>query len=306
MPFCIHDGCEVNSPKKILGDGYCAKHSEAQKNVIKELLHRVSVLEADNTSLKKDNATMKDANAALKTALNQANGEIYSLVKNVNSLQSSLNISNYQRDEIEQYGRLESFRYIDIPEETLQTNDKGEIIETEDCFNLAIKASEMMGVSLKKKNIQRAHRIGRRRIPRRNTNGVMEEPKPRQVIVKLKDYSKRTEIIVNKKQLKLNAVKNKCEQFENAFIVEDLTPLRSKLLWYAKKQCNGKFKNCHTRDGRIKAQKTDDDEWVTISNPDDFHKHGVDINIDIINKGLKKVQILKDLSLPDLSYFATA
>ena len=45
----------------------------------------------------------------------------------------------------------------------------------------------------------------------------------------------------------------------------------------------------------------DGGKWVTISNPDDFHQHGVtNLDIDVINKGLRKIQILKDLELPKL------
>ena len=76
------------------------------------------------------------------------------------------------------------------------------------------------------------------------------------------------------------------------------------MLWYTKKQCNGKFKNCHTRDGRIKAQRTDNEDWVTLSNPDDFHRFGVNVDIDIMNKGLRKIQILKDLELPNISHLS--
>ena len=108
---------------------------------------------------------------------------------------------------------------------------------------------------------------------------------------------------MNKKKLKTNASKNKCTKLENAFIVEDLTPLRSKLLWYAKNKCNGKFKNCHTRSGRITAQLAENDNWVTMSNPDDFYKHVDSIDLDVINNGLRKIQILKDVALPNVSQY---
>ena len=302
MPLCIYDGCDVSSPNKMQGDGFCRKHSETQRNLLKELVRRVTVLEADNETLKAENVALKADNASMKTNLNHAVKEIETLVKHVNDVRGSVNSSNYQRDEIEQYGRLESWRAIDIQEEPIKCNDKGENIETEDCAALAIEAAELIGVSLKKTDIQRAHRIGRRRVPFVNKSGVLETPKPRQLIVKLKDYGKRTEIMLNKKNLQENAVKKQSVKFQEAFLVEDLTPLRSKMLWYAKKQCNGKFKNCHTRDGRIKAQRTDTEDWVTLSNPDDFHRYGVNVDINIMNKGLRKIQILKDLELPKFSH----
>ena len=170
----------------------------------------------------------------MKTTVNSAVNEIHGLVKNINALHASVNISSYQRDELEQYGRKESFRAVDVPEEPIKYDEEGEIIETEDCAAVAMEAAELLGITLKRKDIQRAHRVGRRRVPQVNKRtGLLETPKPRQIIIKLKDYGKRTDIVLNKKNLKTNA-KNKCQKFEEAFIVEDLTPLRSKLLWYTK------------------------------------------------------------------------
>ena len=255
--MCIYDGCVVNSPKKIQADGYCGKHSEAQKNLLKELALKVAVLKADNIKFKADNIKLKANNTSMKISLNHCVTELETMVRYVNDVRGAMNSANFQRDEIEQYGRLEAWRAIDVPEEEIVYNDKGDIVETEDCAALAVEAAKLVGVSLEKTDIQRAHRVGRRRVPFVNKRGVQETPKPRQLIVKLKDYGKRTQIIINKKKLQENAVKNNCAKFKNTFLVEDLTPLRSKMLWYAKKQCDGKFKNCHTRDGRIKAQRTD-------------------------------------------------
>ena len=75
-------------------------------------------------------------------------------------------------------------------------------------------------------------------------------------------------------------------------------------MWYAKKLCGVKFVKCHTRDGRIKAElKTDPDapEWITISTLDDFHKHSLDVNIDLVNNGLRKIHVLKVTEIPKLS-----
>ena len=89
--------------------------------------------------------------------------------------------------------------------------------------------------------------------------------KKRQIICKLKCFKKRSKIIFNKKSLCTK------EGFQDCFISEDLTPFRSKLLWYAKKKCDGKFVKVHTRDGLIKAKlKTAPDakDWITLKSPD--------------------------------------
>ena len=106
---------------------------------------------------------------------------------------------------------MESWRAIDVPEPPIKYNDKGEIVEDEDCAALAIEAAETLGITLKRSDIQRAHRVGRRRVPQVNKrSGILDTTKPRQVIVKLNDYGKCTEIILNMKNLKKNATEKKC------------------------------------------------------------------------------------------------
>ena len=165
MPLCAYAGCEVSSPKRIQDDGYCAKHSDAQKNVLQDLLNRVKALEDDNISLKADNNQLKADNVSLKNSLNYSLQELHSLGKHINSLQSSVNTSNYERDEIEQYGRYESWRGVDITELPIKYDQHGEIVDDEDCSALAIEIAATVGVTLEKKDIQRAHRVGRRRVP---------------------------------------------------------------------------------------------------------------------------------------------
>ena len=96
-------------------------------------------------------------------------------------------------------------------------------------------------------------------------NGKLSIPKPRQIIVTFKDYAQRQEFIIKKRNLQENAKEKGCDKFANAFIAEDLTPLRSKLLWYCKNQCNRKLIKCHTCDGIIHAQIADDEKWITVT-----------------------------------------
>ena len=283
MVSCAFAGCMITSAKKLHDNGYCSNHQDAA-NVIKHS-QRLDALEIQN--------------AELMDHLKKANSTILQLYKHLNMVIGAVNRSNYQNDEIEQYGRRESFRIIDIPELPLEYDGKGYVVDKEDCKSVAIETAKLVGVEMEKVHIQRAHRIGKRRIPtKQNPN-----PKARQLIVKLKDSAQRMNVIFQKKKLQEEAKKQELDKFRNAYIAEDLTPMRSKLLWYAKNKCDGKFKTCHTKDGRIKARlvsSTDTAGWITISNPDDFHAHGIDIDHKEINKGMRKFQIIKDIVIPNL------
>ena len=217
------------------------------------------------------------------TALQAYDAEVVSLKKQLNDIRGEINTSNYKQDAQEQYGRLESFRLNDKPE-TEQLVD-GKIQNREDCEKVVIEAAAAIGVELKPEDIQRVHRVGKLKA---------KPTKKRQIICKLKCWKKRSEIITKKKSL------GTTQNFKDCFISEDLTPLRSKLLWYAKKKCNGKFVKVHTRDGQIKAKLStnpDAKDWITLKSPDCFHKHGIDVDLRLINENLHTFKILPDLEV---------
>ena len=289
---CAFEGCNVTSTRRIKDNGYCENHqNDAAADPI---LQRLILSENDN-------AFLKGEVASLKSILKRVCGEFATVYKHLNSVNSNVNRSHYQSDEQEQYGRFESWRLNDMDELPVKTNSKGYEIDDEDCKETAIEAAGLVGVTLKKEDIQRAHRVGKRRKPtKKNPN-----PSPRQIIVKLKDSDQRTNIILNKKKLQENAEEKGKVKFSKAYIAEDLTPFRSKLLWYAKKMCDGKFTKCHTRNGKIKAKLTSNPnakEWITIANPDDFHAHNIDVDIDTINQGMKKFKIMKCFDAPVFEY----
>ena len=212
-----------------------------------------------------------------------------------------MNSANYASDELEQYGRFESWRLNDYDEAPLKTDGKGDAKDDVDCKEIAVQEAKLVGVRIEK---GRHPMVGKRRKPTKNN----PNPSPRQVIVKLKDSDKRRSIILKKRSLHEKAAGQGITKFSKAYIAEDLTPWRSKLLWYAKKKCNNKFVKCHTRNGKIKAKlasNPDSRDWITISNPDDFFKHlgtGTPIDIDALNDGMKKYKILKSFAIPDLSF----
>ena len=119
-----------------------------------------------------------------------------------------MNVANFERDELEQYGQKESFRIINVPELPLEFDNKGRIAEKEDSAKLVIEAARLMDIEIKKSDIQRVHRVGRRKKPAIQNAGQVVNPKPRQIIVRMKDYSQRQSVLKAKKSLQENATKN--------------------------------------------------------------------------------------------------
>ena len=129
-----------------------------------------------------------------------------------------------------------------IPESKNNQDDGEEIV---------LKIAKSLNVDLQPCEIQRAHRLGKKTI-----NNIS---KPRPIIVRFISHKKRNKILFAKSNLK------KTQEFSQAFISEDLTPLRSKMLQYIKKECQNDFVLGHTFNGNI-------------SSPNDLFNYDADIN----------------------------
>ena len=116
--------------------------------------------------------------------------------------------------------------------------------------------------------------------------------KPRPIIARFVSYKKRSEFLYAKKKLKENAI------YKSAFITEDLTPLRVKLLRYAKEECEDNFVLCHAINGAIRMKKLaykngfplDENEkyqgtgnWLYVKSPDDLFRYDENINFSKLN-----------------------
>ena len=284
MPKCKEHGCTVTSARRINQDGYCDKHvrSTPAKKSNDDLESRVTKLETENDSLKQ--------------LVRDMHHHIVQLYTGMNDMRKAVNVSNYTNDGLEQYGRRETIRLVDLPEEPAKFDKAGKYIQTEDCKDIAIEAADLLGVSLSRNDIQRAHRIGQRKKP----SDENPFPKHRQVIIRLKDYDNRCKVISKKKDFQANAKAKGKNKYAKSFITEDLCPSRSTLLWYMKKHCNGNFLQCHTIEGKIKAKvKGGNGNWITVSSPDDLFKYYDEIDIDFLNEKLKKYSILKQVKVPN-------
>ena len=96
-------------------------------------------------------------------------------------------------------------------------------------------------------------------------------------------------------------------KYKDVFIAEDLTPMRSRLVWYMKKKCTTKFTKLHTRDGTIRFKKEgkdeDSDPWLSITSPDELFQHldeGDIFDMELFNKDLYGFQLLPDIPYPDI------
>ena len=210
----------------------------------------------------------------IKNELMAAKRDISKITEENNKLKQIINLNTFKVDSLEQYGRRENLRIYGIPESNENIDDDGEQIVHD--------IAKLLNVDLDNWDIQRAHRLGRKR-----------SNKPRPIIVRFLSFKKRNEILNSKSKLKNNQV------YPSAFITEDLTPLRSKLLYYVKHHCDEKFVMCHTRNGNIlmkksanysKAQHSKSTEkvegmgdWLVVSTPDDLFKLDIDVDFTKLN-----------------------
>ena len=216
---------------------------------------------------------LKEEIQYLKVELETSNSALSNLQSENLQLKQALNLTNFKLDSLEQYGRRENLRLHNILEVPGNKDDG----ETE-----IIKVAKELNVKLESKDIQRAHRLGKKK---------PSAEKPRPIIVRFTSYKKRNEIIHAKRNLK------KSEAYKNSFISEDLTPLRAKLLNYCKNECDKKFVLCHTINGKIRFKKSavkeglplDEDgkdtgtgDWITVTSPDDLFKAGIDVDFEKI------------------------
>ena len=197
-------------------------------------------------------------------------------------------MTNYRVDAQQQYNRKESLKVLNLDPE-VHGSDAVKIIM--DIANeIEAKATDKSGnkvnIDLSKDHIQRCHFLGE---------------KKKKVICKFIPYRMRMKILLNKKVIN----RAKSGKHKNVFIAEDLTPMRSRLLWFIKNKCKTKFTNLHTRDGVIRLKKegqdSDDDPWLRISNPDDLFPHLDEddiFNVELFNQDLHGFKLLPDIPEP--------
>ena len=159
-------------------------------------------------------------------------------------MRASARLNAYENDRLQQYTRRENIRISGI----IETD--GERLKTK-----IIELEEEMDLHITERDINVCHRLG-----------ANKGNRTRAIIVRFFARDIKHDFLVNK-----NKLRNK-ENYRGVYINEDLTPLRSKLLQYVKRQ--DVVESAFTREGKVIC-RTRDGSRVTIETPDNLFKLGL-------------------------------
>ena len=238
--------------------------------------------EEDRAILVDTNSTVKNLKEeinALKLELNKTKTEVGNVRSENARLKQAINLSIYSHDDLDQSNRRENIRIYGAPESSSKKDDGEDVLH---------QITNELAIELEDWDIQRCHRLGKK---------PNSWAKPRPIIARFVSFKKRNEFLFTKAEIKNKA------NFRDAFITEDLTQLRFKLLNYVKNNCDNRFVMCHSHNGKIRMKesartadnntnrngegkglrKKDKNEgkgnWIVVSSPDDLFNLGID-NID--------------------------
>ena len=210
----------------------------------------------------------------IKNELSESKEKLKKLRHENGVLKQAMNLFVTKMDELEQYGRRENIRIHGVRKKNGNKDDGEEVL---------LDLAKQLKIELNPNDVQRVHRLGKKRLTM--------STRPRPVIARFVNYKKRNEFIYAKSKLK------DLESYTNAFITEDLTLLRSKLLHYIKTNCKN-FVLAHTINGKIRVKKSatcsgrillegEKDEgmgnWISINSPEDLAKQGENIDFKSLN-----------------------
>ena len=151
--------------------------------------------------------------------------DLVKLHENVKVQNDHLHSIDLKQNAEEQYSRRNCLRLFGYPEKSNETTD-----------SIMLKvAKDNLKIDLSIEHIERSHRVGPRK------ENPQKDDKPRGIIIKLKSYRKRDEIIKSRRRLKGTKY----------VIVEDLTSKNQTLL--NETRANAKVKTAWSQDGRIIA-----------------------------------------------------
>ena len=229
-----------------------------------DVLAKVDNLIAQNAQLQAENLELNNQLGELVTEVKQLKAAKHQQSTLINDLMCANNQRFFKNDALNQYSRHESIRIHNIPE--VADNAK------EDCFAEAVKIANKMGFVVNKNDFQRCHRVGKRRTT------------PRPIICKARWYETKKTFMLreNRNKLRVNLKDKSIKEKEqilstNAFVTEDLSPFRGKMFRYIKNwnKSNNVFDAIGTNYGVICCKVKNSENWLRISNTDDFFKAGI-------------------------------
>lgn len=194
------------------------------------------------------------------TASKAVNETVNKLKVSVEKNASNVRILAYHHDKLEQYTRRDNLRLFNFP-----------VCDDNELRDKFVELGAVLGVVIQATDINTIHKL----------SGHGPARASMAVIVRLNNRKVRGDLLYAKKA-PLNTPD--CP-FRGVFIQEDLTPSRSKLLKFLKSHEN--TQRARTSEGRIRVILKHDrgaGTTVTIENPDDLFKIGVD-NMEITQFG---------------------
>ena len=171
--------------------------------------------------------------------------EVQHTREEVESLRARVQTQSFELDRLQQYSRRDNIRVYGIDE------------TADECTNtIIVKLANDMGVEIPEQELSVSHRLGRK------------TGKPRPIIAKFVRRDTKTKMMRSKKELR------GMSGYRNVFLNDELTTLRSKLVYELKR--DETIKSVWTIDGRIMCVQEEGgkDVKIMIESPDDLFKVG--------------------------------
>ena len=239
----------------------CSTSDENDEDVIPKLQEMLRD-QADQPGLDKNTATAVAVTQLLLPVMGMTNRSVEKRLAqtetSINKLRASVRLNAYENDRLQQYTRRENIRISGIPE-----------VDGEQLKGKIVELGNEMGLNIVERDINACHRLGPKHSGR-----------SRAIIVRFFARDTKHDFLVNKNKLKDKV------SYRNVYINEDLTPLRSKMLHYVKRQDG--VESAYTREGKVICRIRDGSR-ITIETPDDLFKLGL-TNIDYIALGLSALE----------------
>ena len=137
--------------------GSKSKNNKVDSNDNSEYSKKTDFTEADRQKLHKiyeSVASLASQVSKLQKSLKKSDQKIKELKTENEKLKQALNINTLDIDNLQQYSRRENIRIHGIPESKGKKDDGEEVV---------IELAEKLGINMESYDIQRAHRMGRKR-----------------------------------------------------------------------------------------------------------------------------------------------
>ena len=150
----------------------------------------------------------------LATVRNESSEEIQKLRDEKEKLTKELVNTKFELEKHQQYINRDTFKLCNVPKPALENNEKEDVCDT------VVKVLDKVDMTVTEDDFSTLHRI-----PARDESGTKIDS----IIVKCLRRDLRTKIIRHKKPMREN--ENFKSAYPNVFMVEHLTPLRSKVAY---------------------------------------------------------------------------